>query len=103
MASLAFSVYILALFSWYKEDRDEMENSKDVHELPTRSRELAFVALTCMQLSHSFLVKSSGFSYTKDLFNNKWLIGGVLLSLVLLVAGIYIPGKLLEVIIIFKD
>lgn len=92
MASLAFSVYILALFSWYKEDRDEMENSKDVHELPTRSRELAFVALTCMQLSHSFLVKSSGFSYTKDLFNNKWLIGGVLLSLVLLVAGIYIPG-----------
>lgn len=92
MASLSFAVYILALYSWYKQDKEEMEEP-NAHELPTQSRELCFAALTCMQLSHSFLVKSSGFSYSKDLVNNKWLICGALLSLALLVAGIYIPGN----------
>lgn len=46
-----------------------------------------------MQLIHSFLARSfSQSAFNREIFSNRWLIAGVLLSLALLVAGCYIPG-----------
>ena len=57
-----------------------------------RAQTLALVTMTFAQLVHAFLsrsVRSSAFN--KYILSNRWLVGGVVLSSVLMVAGVYIP------------
>jgi len=85
MAGITLGLYAIALHvEGYPSETDP--------DKPSQARELAFAALTCMQLIHAFLVRSSTTVFSRDIISNKWLLGGVVLSLALLAAGIYIPG-----------
>eukprot|EP01119_Soliformovum_irregulare_P013853 TRINITY_DN3727_c0_g1_i2.p1 TRINITY_DN3727_c0_g1~~TRINITY_DN3727_c0_g1_i2.p1 ORF type:complete len:1174 (-),score=405.04 TRINITY_DN3727_c0_g1_i2:30-3479(-) len=56
------------------------------------AKALAFVALTSMQLVHSFLIRSNRTFISRDFFNNPFLWGAFVISVGCLVAGCYIPG-----------
>ena len=54
---------------------------------------LCLNVVTFIQLVHAPLSRSVRNSvFTKTIFNNKWLDGGVLLSAVLMIFGVYTPG-----------
>ncbi|EKE41724.1 hypothetical protein ENUP19_0248G0012 [Entamoeba nuttalli] len=61
-------------------------------ERPNHSRTLAFISLSVIQLFHSFISKSiTGPTISKDMFGNKYLLIGLVISVLFLIAGIYVP------------
>lgn len=57
-----------------------------------KARTLAFAMLVLVQLAQAFNAKSTASSlFRRDLFSNKGLVAAVLFSLVLLLAGMYLP------------
>eukprot|EP01114_Cavostelium_apophysatum_P000463 TRINITY_DN10425_c0_g1_i2.p1 TRINITY_DN10425_c0_g1~~TRINITY_DN10425_c0_g1_i2.p1 ORF type:complete len:447 (-),score=150.41 TRINITY_DN10425_c0_g1_i2:1077-2417(-) len=104
MAAITLSVFAIAIhvehYSCYEDDGDteipyEDPNWRDCYddvEERGPAKTLAFVALTCMQLAHSFLVRSSTPVFSRNIVSNRWLLGAFVLSIGCLVAGCYIPG-----------
>ncbi|ELP85145.1 cation-transporting ATPase pacL, putative [Entamoeba invadens IP1] len=61
-------------------------------EEPNKSRTLAFIGLSVVQLVHAFISKSmTNMTINRDLLRNKTLLIGIFISIVLLVCGCYIP------------
>eukprot|EP01117_Protostelium_nocturnum_P010230 TRINITY_DN366_c0_g1_i1.p1 TRINITY_DN366_c0_g1~~TRINITY_DN366_c0_g1_i1.p1 ORF type:complete len:1187 (-),score=476.65 TRINITY_DN366_c0_g1_i1:175-3735(-) len=83
MAIITLSLYAIAIYVEHY----------DISTERNRARALAFVGLTCMQLAHAFCARAiQNTIFTSDLWSNKWLIGGVSVSLAFLVGASYIPG-----------
>merc|ERR1712188_293856 len=61
---------------------------------PVHAQTLVYAALTTQQLVHAFLSRSMRTSVfnLRETFKNRWLIGGFLLAMALMVFGIYVPG-----------
>jgi len=58
-----------------------------------RCQTLCLNAVTFIQLIHAFLSRSvRNTVFNRHIFNNLWLVGGVLLSAVCMIIGVYVPG-----------
>jgi magnesium-transporting ATPase (P-type) len=87
MSTITLVLYAIAIYV------EDYEIDKVHHDEPGPAKALAFVALTTMQLLHSFLARSVKESvFSRNIFSNGWLWMGCSLSIVLLVAGCYVPG-----------
>ena len=71
-----------------------LDDSAELHAEAAllRCQTLALNTITFIQLVHAFLSRSvKNTVFTRYIFNNVWLVGGVLLSAVLMVFGVYVP------------
>ena len=70
------------------DDSAELQAEADL----LRCQTLALNTITFIQLVHAFLSRSvKNTVFNRYIFNNIWLVGGVLLSAVLMVFGVYVP------------
>ena len=70
------------------DDSAELQAEADL----LRCQTLALNTITFIQLVHAFLSRSvKNTVFSRYIFNNIWLVGGVLLSAVLMVFGVYVP------------
>lgn len=65
-----------------------MVGNRDAHEI---GMTMAFITLVLVQLVHSFNVKSEKSVFNKQVFNNKYLWGSLIIGIVLLLVIIYVP------------
>jgi len=71
---------------------DVEATEKAEHDL-LRCQTLCLNAVTFIQLIHAFLSRSvRNTVFNRQIFNNLWLVGGVLLSAVCMLIGVYVPG-----------
>eukprot|EP00727_Mastigamoeba_balamuthi_P001110 m51a1_g10997 hypothetical protein (1115) ;mRNA; f:343425-347496 len=98
MSMSSFTVLLYWLCLKYEEPEANVPNQQEPstsegREGLMRARTLCLVSLTFMQLIHGFLSRSVRNSvFHKGIFDNRWLVGGITLSAVLMVCGMYIPG-----------
>eukprot|EP01106_Pelomyxa_sp_JSP_P010983 TRINITY_DN2895_c0_g1_i1.p1 TRINITY_DN2895_c0_g1~~TRINITY_DN2895_c0_g1_i1.p1 ORF type:complete len:295 (-),score=97.09 TRINITY_DN2895_c0_g1_i1:17-901(-) len=85
MSGLSSLLYAMT----YKYDNDAYSSDE---EALSRSRTLALTSLTMMQLVHAWLSRSLKHTmFGRHMVSNRWLVGAVVLSAGLMVAGIYTP------------
>jgi P-type Ca2+ transporter type 2C len=61
-------------------------------EIPNRARSLAFTVLASIHLFHAFIARSQTQPSWRGCTSNRVLVGGVTLSFLSLVFGLYVPG-----------
>lgn len=86
MAGLTLGLFVYSIYYLgYETDFDP--------DIAGHARGLSFIALAMMQLIHAFLARSPKHTvFSTDLWSNKWLLAGVAVSTLSLVAACYIPG-----------
>eukprot|EP00727_Mastigamoeba_balamuthi_P001111 m51a1_g10998 hypothetical protein (1120) ;mRNA; f:347807-351840 len=98
MSMSSFTVLLYWLCLKYEEPEANVPNQQEPSTSEgrdglMRARTLCLVSLTFMQLVHGFLSRSVKNSvFNRGIFDNRWLVGGISLSAVLMVCGMYIPG-----------
>jgi len=84
MALISLAIYLIRLFVF-----GDIESEETV----AFAQGVTFIALTMIQLEHSFLSRSVHDTvFSSEAFKNKWIIGAFFLSTALLVAAAYSPG-----------